>query len=268
MPINVGEFVDPTHPEANRRARTIFVELVERLAPQVFGELRSAVLPVYRRARPLLALPFYEGERVVGGWSTLKSPFRVTFLGVDQPETPASTELVAALERWASKYHLAESWVFDRALTALDTWNWEEPSSTAGLRIRMGLFPVPRAVPAVEMHVPGWDPTAETRVNYQRRVQRILVDKLRQHISAAEAEAAANGWRHVAGRQSGDATLERRLRLLVRWQVQGWPYPAIAKESKMVAPNIRTELVLAANQIGLSLRVGPIGRPRKDTRKR
>lgn len=267
MPINVGEFVDPAHPEANRRVRTIFLELVERLAPQVFDELREAVLPVYRRARPRLSLPFYEGERVVNGWSTLKSPFRVTIAGFEQPEEPERAELVAALQRWASKYHLAENWVFDRALTALDAWDWEEPSSTVGLRIRMGLFPVPRAVPPVEMSLPGWDPTTETRASYQRRVQRVFVDKLREHVDAGEAEASANGWRRVGGRQSGDATLERRFKLLVRWQVQRWSYEQVAKESRMTRPNVRTELVLAASHIGLPLRVGRVGRPQKGTRK-
>lgn len=79
-------------PEASRRwARDFFMRKVHEVYPSVFGELRDAVLPIYRR----------EAKRITSSWP--HHPRRYECWGYLEEDAPIVTDQIL---QWASKHHL------------------------------------------------------------------------------------------------------------------------------------------------------------------
>lgn len=127
-----GEYRDPSRDYPQWHLRKIFLERIERLAPEVLHALRTDVFPLYQQA---IAADRYEKKpSAVGpfGDAHLRRQAGPDWLGGrwtgwDPAEdledwSPERHRLREALIEWGERFNLTDDWLLDTALRTLRFW--------------------------------------------------------------------------------------------------------------------------------------------------
>jgi hypothetical protein len=276
---NIGaEIYDPSDPEAPpvQIGRRIFLDRVERVAPQVVTSLRKDVLPAFTAwsasrdgAALLTALSWWTN----GAFAALQA-------------TPELTELTGRLGAWSARWHLTDAWLLADTRNTLSVWHQYPPtqadarlgfhSDGRGMMVPETVMEVrPRGEAAFELELEPcrpFEPTLETWHTFEERVQ---AWKQRNRAAAAYMKDKYGlAWSDVKrARHSKDAFLP--FEWLARYQCLGHSYAAIGADpantrhqdrqplTGIDASNVRKAITKAAAAIGLTLRPASRGRPRK-----
>lgn len=207
MKLTLGEYATP-HLEASE-ARSIFLAVIEEVAPEVLEALRNDVYPRYIELGPL-------------------------FSPRDLNEVPG--ELREALEKWASQFSISAEWVLEQALATLDLWRqypdmleWE-PLEWGCIDVGEGFW-TPKPPDPIGTFKFAWDPAAETRARARERIQKAFAEALEEYLNRIEAffEAHPDGWRRAIEKRARDQDQTRHFRWLAYYLVKGWSYAEIAR---------------------------------------
>ena len=223
MRLGLGEFHEPgPHSIPEAAARQAFLLKVQELAPHVLDDLRRTVLPRYPG----------------GATDKLESSDRL---------------FQEALENWADKHYLSESWITQHAEMTLAAWSVSPSTAehqewgafTGGAEwIRFSDAEVRAPTP------PPWHPQHERWNDYRRRVGNWFRDALVEYRSKIEELAIAKGLERAPSKRG--IMPDRDFAWLVRWQVLGWSYSRIGGVHHKPT-TVRKALQRTAKQIGLRL---------------
>ncbi len=244
--------------QPRQHLRWCFLECLEALVPEVLEDLRKTVLPIYGCAKTETedGLPLYPWVDVRERWER-----------VDSATHPLTYQLGFALAAWAQRHHLSDNWLLEVALSTANRWDEqqqgsastrEDPHEPTGF-VRPLSVGVNTFASTFTFTHDGWVPTWETRANYIAGLQKALEEALRAHLDSRETEARNRGLK----RSSSKREVDRDLDWLIRWQVQGWTWTRIQRESRVRVSRstIRDSVGHMANELGLTLRHGQSGRP-------
>ena len=172
--------------------------------------------------------------------------------------------MIAGLIGWAHAYKFEVDWIYDCALARLYQWDHGDASDVWRLPRQMGGGQISWDEFAFTFGVPGWVPQLHRRSDYEKRTRAAFENHLKEYLDKIQVAAKDRGLIHTPEwRKRGTRSTLRRFEWLVRWQVQKWRLVRIAKEAKAARNTVRDGIRAAASEIGLPVRVGKPGRPRK-----
>lgn len=296
-----GEYT--TRETAAYLARTEFLKALARLCPDVLLDLGVKVLPVYEAAvarsdtaRAKLPNLDTSDEAVsVGRMRRVTRMHEYARAQVTRPGTAIrrsgggrmetkDPELRAAVEGWATSHGLnkvaeeenqAAEWVIEAALVLVHHWYRVEAACpfecSAWPRNRWTRFPT-RVVHVATFRppifdIPEWAPSMETKDHHRERAIALLGGLLDGFYKTTERDFRT--WEIPVNRRS----LQLHMGWLVRYQVIGWQYAAIAREERKArgqgrtstdgatADAVRKAVKRGADLLGIELREGTPGRP-------
>jgi hypothetical protein len=259
MRVGHGEVYEPGESsETAWVARGLFLACLSTLAPEVLRDLKETALPVYRELPQEARLePTLVNWTVAHGWSALAELAGDTSLR-------AASSLIDLLSTWAHKHQIEADWAYDCALSRLHAWDVGDKSETWRIPRQVGGFEISWEELAFSFTQPGWSPQLHTRSDYENRLRAAFERHLKKYLDGIETAAGERGLvRTPELRRRGTRSSARRFEWLVRWQVQSWNLGRIADEARVAKNTVRDGIRAAASEIGLILRKGTLGRPRK-----
>lgn len=201
-----------------------------------------------------------------------------------------STVSRAALEEWGKRWNLSDRWCLDIADATVKTWQGPTgdllhepfPVGQGPFRDRNAvvaaldwLYPVAveanpldddeERIPALDAEVMSWNPRHESWEQAETRMTAAFHRHIRAHRDQIQALAETAGLERTTSRTA------RHFRWLAMYQVQRLPkgerfsYRTLAKVERVEMQSIEQALKETAELIGLTLRKGKGGRPRKAT---
>jgi hypothetical protein len=200
-----------------------------------------------------------------------------------EPGSPWPSEVLRlheSVRAWADRWHIAEEWCIEQALWALSYWSNQEDlrverqlpllqADELGVQLGWDLeipqyltyrcTPIGRREQRFAFEHEGWELIKIARVEAEQRLRAAFEEELSAYLDRMEHLATTRGLVPVPQKRGVE-----HFEWLVRYQVQGHSYQAIAREAcrdrKTVADAVRETAAL----LQLSLRPpGHPGRPSK-----
>ena len=237
-------------------ARDRFLRLVDLAVPNVLGDLRRQVLPLYRRIHAA-------AREVVTGSNGSASQSWVA-ASVAGASVDPQQAFLDGLANWADRYHLNVDWVRARAIATLQEWCVRGTTAGAGWQaISNSGEAISGRVSPFEFVADGWNPHAQSRPSYEEGLLRDFAAQLQEYLERVERHRASRvepgpRWRRR------EAPGDRRLVWLVGWQVQQQSLSRIARAARVDVRLVRAGLFAAAREIQLPLRRTALASHRKE----
>jgi hypothetical protein len=114
-----GEYVFPSHQDSEVfHAQLVYLDAVQRLAPEVIASLVGDAYPIFRRVLKTWP-PDHGEERLLGPLELSATPGWSAVLSATPTYLPELIPLREALRRWARRFNIREDWFFRAALDVL-----------------------------------------------------------------------------------------------------------------------------------------------------
>jgi hypothetical protein len=212
------EYHDPSDSDSQwvRNWRTVFLQRVAHVAPEVLTSLADAVLPAFRAAWEE-SQPFVRTHFFLRGRAALD---RIP----DELRGPSLPTFGAALDAWANRWHLSDAWILDAALSTLRLWT-THPEKLAGPLYWWDPWGAGAPQPTtLTLH---WSPITQEWADFEEAALKEL-ERYRIKVERWAREQRLKRAPEKRARRDGDAGLH--FEWLARWQVQGWPHLSSAVE--------------------------------------
>ncbi len=217
---------------ATWEARTLFLDAVARVEPEVLASLRADVLP------------HYDSKKIVR-WGDAGGDLRI------------------ALEGWAARFNIAFEWVYQTALVTLWCWSivdgadqdeiageWQHDTGAYWLHTTRGER-------RIAFNHAGWDPAGETRGDFKRRMMAEFTDYLESYLQKLGDLVEGRGLEKASEIRNPD-----QFEWLAMWQVAGYEtFGEIAKDVYTSRQAVTLGIQRAAGKCGIPVPRGEPGRP-------
>ena len=253
--------------QRTRHARFLFLEAIQAKAPEVLQVLRDEIYPL---AKATAARAPYGANLLLLDAHTVRS-------------SPHFADLAAALWGWLDDFGLDADWMFKVAVGTLNLWAFSERDLADGdeellAELEWDFQPltyqpvIPSELRRFVFTHGGWDATARLRSEFEAEVRADFEEALNDYLSTMEERLG-----RIPGLQK---TTEKRVPEHFEWlvlrQCRGWTYRNIAEEygrGSWIVDNhrkryrgenaVKAGITVAARDVGLELRRGRAGRPRR-----
>jgi hypothetical protein len=163
-------------------ARWEFMEVVRRVLPRFFEQLRARVYPTYARL----------AENRCGYWEP-GWRFETWQLHSDR-----DNQLTPCLLAWARAFNAEEAWIFEGALQTLWLWHqypeWRESLDISGFRSFRGVEVLTSEEErSFQFEDPGWDPQFQRWARYRAYIQKQFEKKLDAYEERLRSLAESRG---------------------------------------------------------------------------
>jgi hypothetical protein len=272
MTANDSEFESPTYPHSVEVSRQSFLNAIARYNPDVLGSLRAMPYQAYCRSDfgSLLKedLLKQRASHVFPAYELLTRRAR---------KASRTTELREAVFEWARKWNLLYAnhkgyayWIIEQTLWTMNVWAADERHLTyRELRLRpssdqaspsewpyylLEVWPAAVRFPAFQFEIPGWNPTNQPRATYNTRARQQFKAELVAYLDAISAQARKSGLVRTPHTRKRETRFDRRIVLLVFYQISGLSRELLARTDKVSVDAVRKSLTSVAKLLDLKLR--------------
>jgi hypothetical protein len=267
-----GEYHIPDDSMARWYAQVGFLEKVRVIAPEVLRTLHTDVFPAYQE------ITLHE-KPCIYNWDSAylltSLEERINFAHEVIAEAGATPTRLKILNRltsfanfrdeflhWCDAWHWHDEWQMDAALDTLRHWWYggDEPLGWGlfckGEEIRFG-----RDEMRFSFEHEGWMPSRQTWKDAAAELRRAFEEQVGEYRERLERLAIERGLEKAPVKRGSDPA--RHLEWLVRWQCQRWTKREIADTYHATPAAVTDGIECAAQLVGVTLRKGKPGRPRK-----
>jgi len=223
-------------------ARALFLLSLRRVAPEAMKDLAGEPYELISKAiaergdveeRIRLALPFLLSGSDPGALEWLY--------------TPEAVRAASGISVWGNRWNLGAAWVLDQAVQTLAIW-----LQTFGLRERHDWGPFYNGFMIYEppsVAVRGWNPYEETESEARNRMMKEFKLRLTQHLDSTREDLAVQAFERAPRKSAAE-----HFEWLVRYQVLGDSYRAIADDVGRDVQTVREAIDSTCRLIGIPLR--------------
>ncbi len=241
MRIGIGEY-DPGN-IGKWKAQRLFLEAIRKEAPQVLKALKEDVLPKCPSTKTVKNLR----------WFTIKR---------DRQYNRQYSELRDALLFWADRFNLREEWILEIALKTVMLWR--SAKSQAEIEPLHWFIPgvgywgvVSDEDAAIKFSRSGWDPIAETRTTFKKRMMADFESFLENYLDKLDAIVQERGLKKTPKKNENE-----HFTWLAKWYVGNYnSFGEIARAVNVERQSATLGIQKAAAMCGLPVPKGKRGRP-------
>lgn len=224
--------------EVVAKGRHMFLQSVNQIEPMVIDDLIESHTNICGKTDGPEFVP------IMPDWASF----------ANDPELAA---VVVELNNWAVRWHLTDHWCLEAAVETFNSWHGvvDRPRRFAA---PLGKMVVPQNLPALPdflgrtftLTLPGWDPLAETRKDFETRAKSDFQKKLAEYSHEIQSLASSSPYLiSVPEKRSFDA-----FHWTAGYQICGWSLNKIAGAAGFERQSVETAVKQTAKLIELTLR--------------
>jgi hypothetical protein len=233
------------------RNRLRFLHAVRDMNPEVFDTLRCQVLPAFRSS---LRVPIHGSTQV--GWKQITQPPLDRWSSLASSSDPDYQKAAHLISEWGERYHLTDEWILDRALEAILLWLTSPSLRTLqGEWILWSIYETEERLDPKRLQIDEiWCFEQEPWEQFERRI----TVKMEAYKSVV-----LEFCKRIGGEPASSKSNLRRFEWLALYQTQELSAEKVGKRYSVTKTHVEKATKELAVSIGLTLRSGRRGHPRR-----
>lgn len=224
MKISLGDYFYPKDKKIETlHARTFFLHVFQRYAPETMKFIKDKILPIYNKL-----LSEYNSSL-----SDIVDFNNLTWRKLQHANEDCSNCLIHLIEiinEWSNKFNLSDEWVKDMLLLNLSYWKGFPPEkklswdTTIFVKAEGTFQPLP-----ITITIEGWNSIVEPWEKFKKRMNSEFQRFLKQHKKEVEESAKKSGLVKARNRRQ----IAKHMHWLIKYQICKKSYGQISQEEKV-----------------------------------